>query len=62
VPPAKKSALISDMDDGDDRCLEDSARFVVRIPFDLRANLKGELIDLDKDWHKYLPGGTIRFH
>ncbi|MFZ0916180.1 MAG: hypothetical protein WAN04_04735 [Candidatus Udaeobacter sp.] len=29
---------------------------------DLRVNLKDQLIDLDKDWHKYLPGGTIRFH
>jgi len=42
------------MDNGDDRCVEDSCRFVVKMTFNLRPNLKGELIEFDKGWHEYL--------
>ena len=51
---SEKITLISNMDNGDDRCVEDSCRFVVKMTFNLRPNLKGELIEFDKGWHEYL--------
>jgi len=41
VPRAKKSRLISNMDNKDDCCVKDSCRFMVRMPFDLRQDLRG---------------------